>query len=101
MKALLISVFGLMVLDAALTYKFITLGYADEANPLLKNMMHNHPEITCALIIIIALFLTCMLWQHRNKTKHIYPLVIGLLITKVAVIINHLYWMISLNWILK
>lgn len=90
MKVLLISVFSLIVLDAGLTYLGVTKGYAEEANPLVKSLMHNYPGIVCGLTVVIAAVLTYKLWQHRDKTKHIKGFVIGLLITKVAIIINHI-----------
>jgi len=93
MKTILISLFSLMVLDAASTYWGLTTGRVEEGNPVLRYLMHNHLEITILLFLIISGVLIYKLWQHRHKTKHIKGFVIGLLIVKALVVANNIFWL--------
>jgi hypothetical protein len=95
MKAMLISIFGLTVVDVVCTYWGYKSGYIEEGNPLLRFMFHNHPELTSLLILLFVGCLLALLWNYKDKARHVTMFVVGILVAKIAVVGIHL------NWILK
>ena len=96
MKALLISIFGLTLVDVGCTYFGYKAGYIEEANPLLRYMFHSHPELTSILVIIFVGFLLSLLWEYKEKVKYIALVVAGLLTIKIAVAALHLGWLLKI-----
>ena len=96
MKVLLSSVFGLTLADVSCTYFGYKAGYIEEANPLLRFTFHNHPELTSIFVIIFVGCLLGLLWNYKDKARHITLFVVGILIVKIAVVGLHLNWIIKI-----
>ena len=96
MKALLISIFALTLADVALTYWGYTSGHIEEANPLLRYLFHNYPELTSIFVIVLTGVLLVLLWHHRRKTNLVQYSIVFLLLCKIAVIAIHVRWIIKI-----
>ena len=96
MKKLLIAIFGLPLADVALTYWGYKSGHIEEANPLLRYMFHNYPELTSIFVVILSGTLLFLLWHHRRKTNLVQYSIVFLLLCKIAVIAIHVRWIIKI-----
>lgn len=96
MKTLLTSIFGLTIIDIACTYFGYKAGYIEEGNPLLRFMFHNHPELTSFFVIIFVGYMLGLLWNYKDKSRHITLFVVGILIVKIAVVGLHLSWILKI-----
>lgn len=96
MKKLLIAIFSLTVIDVALTYWGYKAGHIDEANPLLSYVYRNGPEVTSVLVLLFVGCLLGILWNYKDKARHIYYFVIGLLLVKIAVVGIHINWLLKI-----
>lgn len=92
MKALLVAIFGLTVIDVIGTYVGVKTGHITEANPILAKAFTNNPELVSIFTILFVGCILGLLWNYREKAQHIYLFVTGLLIIKIGVVILHLNW---------
>ena len=96
MKTLLISIFNLTLIDVFCTYFGFKAGYIEEGNPLLRYMFHAHPELSSFFVIIFVGFMLSLLWNYRDKARHITLFVAGILVVKIAVIGLHVSWIMKI-----
>ena len=95
MKALLLTIFGLTIADVACTYIGFRSGQIKEGNPLLRYMFSNHPELTSLMVIAFVGCLLWLLWNYKDRARHIYVFVSGILLVKIAVMGLHLDWILK------
>ena len=97
MKTLLISIFGLTVLDVGFTYWGIVVGYIEEANPLLAEVFHSKPELTSLILVALVAFLLSVIWHYHDRARRIiYLLLPGLLLVKLAIMGMHINWLMQI-----
>jgi len=96
MKKLLIAIFGLTVIDVGLTYWGYKAGHIEEANPLLSYVYRNSPEASSILILLFVGCLLGILWNYKEKARHMYVFVIGVLLVKIAVVGIHINWLLKI-----
>jgi hypothetical protein len=93
MKKLFILVFILTVVDAICTAVGVHLGCVEEANPFFQSMIMSHPVLAASAVCAGVGAVLYGMYLVRNKVRFMAPLIIGLLIIKLAVVGMHIGWM--------
>ncbi len=79
------SVLAMNVLDAFMTLVWIYSGRAVEANLLIRDVAHNHPELFVLAKLLVVAFGSFLLWRLRRSPAA----VVGIFLAFIAY-----YWLV-------
>lgn len=92
---MLILIFITTILDTVSTAVGIKSGYIEEANPLLANTFHNHPEMSAVSIILFVSLILYLLYKVQHKVKWMKAPLVVICSTKIAILGIHASWIYS------
>lgn len=95
MKKILTTVFGLTVIDAALTCIGMKLGYIEEANPLLQDIFNTSPELASFVIIAFVGLMLMLIFRLQYRVRWIKIGLKTLFIVKLLVLGLHFEWIVQ------
>lgn len=91
-----IAIFILSVMDALLTATGIRIGIIEEANPLLRDLLHTTPFTGAFMVILFVSAMLLIVYKYQHKIRFINHALVLLLMVKVGVIGLHIRWIIAI-----
>lgn len=92
---LIAAVLILTLFDAVFSVIGIRLGFIGEANPLLRGLMQQHPELSALAVFFYTAALMAVVHKLGPRCRCTVPLMYGLCIIKAAVIGLHIGWILT------
>jgi hypothetical protein len=89
LKGIIVAVLILNGLDASLTLWAVSTGRAEEANPLMKQLVHEAPALFVLVKTVLVGFGCYLLWRFRKKRFAIVSVFVAFLVY-YAVLLYHL-----------
>jgi hypothetical protein len=70
----------LNLLDAIFTLWWVRAGFAEEANPFLRDLVHHHPTLFFATKLALVGLATTILWLNRRRPLAVCGIFLGFLV---------------------
>lgn len=86
--ALIVFLLILNAADAAFTWLSVRAGLAEEANPLLRGLVEDHPAGFVFVKTVLVLLATWLLWRRRHRPLAVAGILAGFVLY-YAVVIEH------------
>ena len=77
---IVVTVLILNVLDAVLTFIWVYTGKAEEANPVLKELVQNDPGLFMAVKFLLVGLGSILLWRQRKRPIAVVAIFVGFLV---------------------
>jgi hypothetical protein len=89
LKGIIAAIIALNLLDAGLTIFVVSTGQAEEANPLMRDLVHERP----VLFVMVKMFLvvggTYLLWRYRKRPFAVFSIFLAFIVY-YALLLFHL-----------
>jgi hypothetical protein len=70
----------LNLLDAVFTLWWVRAGFAEEANPFLRDLVHYHPTLFFVTKLTLVGLATTVFWRFRRRPLAVFAIFFGFLI---------------------
>ena len=68
------------LLDAIFTLAWVRAGLAEEANPLLRDLVHHHPTLFVATKLALVGLASAIFWRYRRRPLAVFAVFLGFLV---------------------
>jgi hypothetical protein len=83
------SLLVLNLLDAAFTLLWVRVGLAEEANPLMRDLVNDHAVLFVVVKTALVASGSYLLWQHRDRPTAVIG-IFAVFIAYYAVLLYHI-----------
>ncbi len=85
----------LNLLDAIFTLWWVRAGFAEEANPFLRDLVHFHPTLFFATKLALVGLATAIFWINRHRPLAVCGIFLGFLVY-YAILLIHIDYLADL-----